>query len=384
MAAEEASTFGQRYELFACMQCGKCTGSCPVAFRYHLNVRRLIQEGLVSGEIDVDTAFAKKELWSCTTCATCKSRCPKGVTPFNAIMGMRGVLVESGKVPTTIRDALKGTEKHGNPWGRARPKRTEWTLGLTPKVKNIAEEPAENLLFVCCAAAYDPRVQEVAKAFVKIFNSAQFDFGILGNDESCCGSEIKRMGEQGLFEVLGDMNKELFESVEVKNVVTISPHCFNALKNEYKEPKFATKHYSQAMAELIDQGKLKFSKEIKKVVAYHDPCFLGRQNQIFDEPRKVIQSIPGVEFRELERIKEFSLCCEGGGGRMWVEAEVGVGPNGERLAETRIKEAIGVGAEILAVACPFCLLTLEDAVKTSGNEGKIKVMDILELAAEAL
>lgn len=381
MATEEATTFGQRYELFACMQCGKCTGSCPVAFRYHLNVRRLIQEGLVSGEIDADVAFGKKELWSCTTCATCKSRCPKGVTPFNSIIGMRGVLVESGKVPTTIRDALKGTEKHGNPWGRARQKRADWTSGLTPKVKNLTEESAENMLFACCAAAYDPRVQEVSKAIVKVLNQGGVDFGIIGIDESCCGSEIKSIGEEGLFEVLADMNKELFESAGVKNVITISPHCFNAFKNAYKA-KFTVQHYSQVVADLIDKGKLKFSKEIKKVVSYHDPCFLGRQNQVFDEPRKVIQSIPGVEFRELERIREFSLCCEGGGGRMWVEAEDG--KEGERLAETRIKEAIGVGAEILAVACPFCLLTLEDAVKTSGNEGKIKVMDILELAAEAL
>lgn len=374
-AVEE--TFVQKYDLFACIQCGKCTGGCAISLKSPLNIRRLVYEILTEGGLE--ELDYKRGLWDCTTCATCSLRCPKGIKPMELVIGMRGMLVEEGRIETTIRDALESVFKHGNPWGRIRDKRSEWAEELN--TRNIAEvERADVLYFVCCTAAYDPRASEVAKAVVKAFNAAGVDFATLGNDETCCGSEVRRMGEEGLFEMLVEDNTDLFKGLSVNRMVTTSPHCFNVFKNEYDGLGFEVQHYTQLVWELIDQGRLSFSKEVDRVVTYQDPCFLGKQNGIYDEPRKVLESIPGLQYVELDRSRERSLCCEGGGGRMWVEATA----EGERLAEVRVRDAVDLGAQVLATACPFCLLTLEDAVKTTGLEEAIEVRDIMELAAEAI
>jgi Fe-S oxidoreductase len=189
------------------------------------------------------------------------------------------------------------------------------------------------------------------------------------------------MGETGLFEELMETNIQRFETYDIKQIVTACPHGFNAFKNEYPEGKFNVLHTTQLLAKRLEEGKLSFPKEFKKVVTYHDPCFLGKQNNVFDEPRTLLTAIPGLTFRELDRSRERSLCCEGGGGRMWAESS---SETGQRLAEIRVQDAVELGAEILATACPLCVLTLEDAVKTSGNEEKIKVMDVMELLAEAM
>ncbi len=368
------SEFAQKYALFECVQCGKCTGGCPISIKSRLNIRRLIYEALTHESLEI---LRREEIWDCTTCSTCKLRCPKEVEPVDAIIGMRSFLVEGGRIKPTIRDALESTFKYGNPWGRIREKRSEWADGL--EVKNIAEG-AEVLYFIGCTPSYDSRVQKVARALVEVFNEAGVDFGTLGNEENCCGSEVRRMGEEGLFELLIEENSELFGRYTVKRIVTTSPHCYNTFKNEYGGMDCEVEHYTQFVAELIERGKLSFSKEIKKVVTYQDPCFLGKQNKIYEEPRKIIESIPGIEFVEMDRSKERSLCCEGGGGRMWVEAT----DSGERLAEIRVKEVAAIGADIIATSCPFCLLTLDDAVKVTGYEDRIEVMDIAELVAVAI
>jgi len=203
------------------------------------------------------------------------------------------------------------------------------------------------------------------------------EFSILGNKETCCGNEVYSLGEKGLFEELVEKNLASFSSYGVEQIITTSPHCFHAFQNRYGK-NLAVQHYTQYFADLIDKGKLKFSGKVEKAVTFQDPCFLGKHNSIYDEPRKILEGIPGVSFLELNMSRKRSICCEGGGGRMWHDIP------GERLAEARIKEAIDVGAEILAVACPFCLLTFDDAIKTTGTEDKIQVMDILELVAEAL
>lgn len=344
--------------------------------RSPLNVRRIIYEALVRDQLDVNQ---RPEIWDCTTCTTCTLRCPKGLDPALMLIGMRRVLTEEGRVKPTIRDALESTFKFGNPWGRGKAKRSEWAQGLN--VKNLAEgAEAEILYFVCCTSAYDDRVQAVARAMVKVFQKAGVDFGILGNEEMCCGSEMRRLGEEGLFEFLVEENLALFKQYGIKQMVTTSPHCYNSFKNEYEGRDFEVQHYTQFVAGLIEQGKLTFSKEVNRVVTYHDPCFLGKQNQVYDEPRAILQSIPGLQFVEFDRSRERSLCCEGGGGRMWVEAS----SVRERLAEVRVKDALALGAEVIATACPFCLLTLEDAVKTTGAEGAIEVLDIVELVAQAM
>lgn len=365
-------TLVQKYSLLACIQCGRCTGACPISIPSRLNTRMLIYQTLIQG-----TPPLEAELWDCTTCSTCKSRCPKGLAPVDLIVGLRGELVEKGKIEPTARDALEAVFKHGNPWGRARGKRCEWAQDLGVKE---AKDGVEVLYFVGCAASYDPRVQLVAKALVAILREASVDFGVLGEKETCCGNEVRRMGEEGLFEMLVEDNSEILKKYAIERVVTTSPHCYNVFKNEYNGLDMVTEHYTQFLWRLIEVGRVNPSKRVEKRITYQDPCFLGKQNQVFEEPRSVLRSIPGLDLRELDRSRERSLCCEGGGGRMWIEAS----HTGERLAEQRVKEAVGIGAQVLATACPFCLLTLEDAVKTTGLEEKLEVKDIAELLAEAL
>jgi Fe-S oxidoreductase len=371
--------FVQQYDLLGCIQCGRCTAGCPLALTSPLNIRRIIYQALVSDKLDVNQM---PEIWDCTTCSTCTLRCPKGLDPAMILVGMRRVLTEGGRVKPTIRDALESTFKFGNPWGRGKAKRADWAQGLNVKDLTGGGE-AEVLYFVGCTPSYDDRVQAVARAMVKVFEKAGVDFGILGNEEICCGSEMRRLGEEGLFEFLVEDSLEMFERHGVKRMVTTSPHCYNTFKNEYEGLDVEVQHYTQFVADLIEQGKLTFSGEVPstmKVVTYQDPCFLGKQNGVYDEPRAILQSIPGLQFVEFDRSRERSVCCEGGGGRMWVEASSG----GERLAETRVKDALELGAEVIATACPFCMLTLEDAVKTTGAEDSIAVLDIVELLAQAI
>jgi len=368
--------FVQQYDLLGCIQCGRCTAGCPLALTSALNIRRIIYQALVSDKLDINQM---PEIWDCTTCSTCTLRCPKGLDPAMILVGMRRVLTEGGRVKPTVRDALESTFKFGNPWGRGKNKRADWAQGLN--VKNLTEgDEAEILYFVGCTPSYDDRVQAVARAMVKAFEKAGVDFGILGNEEMCCGSEMRRLGEEGLFEFLAEENLELFKQYGVKRMVTTSPHCYNTFKNEYEGLDFEVQHYTQFVADLIEQGKLTFSKEVNRVVTYQDPCFLGKQNGVYDEPRAILRSIPGLKFVEFDRSRERSLCCEGGGGRMWVEAS----RPGERLAEVRVRDALALGADVIATACPFCMLTLEDAVKTTGAEGSIQILDIMELVAQAI
>jgi Fe-S oxidoreductase len=359
----------EQLELLGCIQCGKCTGGCPVARKTTLNIRSLIYHMLVDPEMNVD---AHPELWDCTCCFTCVERCLKDVEPAELVIALRGQLVESGRIPDTIGTALMAIFRQGNPVGIAREDRAAWAGELEIKA---AQEGCETLYFVGCIPSYDQRAQSVARALAQALTAAGVDFGTLGTDESCCGNEVRRMGESGLFEMLVEENSELIHSTGVSRIVTTSPHCFNTFKNEYGLDGIETLHYTQFIAKLIEEEKLRFSDKVEKTVTYHDPCFLGKQNHIFDEPRAILQAIPGVKLVEMDRSRERSLCCEGGGGRMWSE-----GTNlEERLAFQRVQEAADIGAEILAVACPFCLLTLEDAVKVQGLEERLKVMDIMEL-----
>jgi len=373
-----ATPLQEMFELLGCIQCGRCTAGCPVSLRTRLNVRKVVYEGLTaSGPKD---ASGRPEAWNCTTCSNCTERCPKGVKPMELLVGLRSAAIERSKAPRTVRDALESTHKHGNPWGRIRDKRMEWADGLGVPVL-AAGETAPLLLYVGCTPAYDPRAQAVARALVALLGAAGVKYATLGAAESCCGNEIRRMGEEGLFELLAEGNREAFKAAGVRTIVTASPHCMNTFRNEYGDLGVEVLHYSQFLAELLDDGSLKLAKPVEGVVTYHDPCFLGKHNGIYDEPRRALAAVPGVTFVELDRSRERALCCEGGGGRMWVEA---VEEKGERLAETRVKDAVALGAGRIVTACPFCLKTLDDAVKTSGNEGKIEAVDLAELMAMAL
>jgi Fe-S oxidoreductase len=371
----ESRQFVKEHNLFACIQCGKCTGGCPMAMKTRLNPRSLIYRILVAGNgFDIE---GREELWDCTTCSTCASRCPKQVNPMEAVIALRSAFVEKGRVHPNVKTALESTFRQGNPLTMPREDRGLWVGDLT--VKEMAAG-AEWLYFVGCSPSYDPRVQHVARALVRLMQAAGVDFGVLGPDESCCGSEVRRLGELGLFEMIVEETGELFKSLAITQLFTTSPHCFNTFKNDYPRNGLQVQHYTQVLADRVAAGELKFSGAVEKTVTYHDPCYLGKHNGVFDEPRTVLKSIPGVQLVEMDRSRERSLCCEGGGGRMWLE---GTNP-GTRLAQQRIQEALDTGAEILATACPFCLLTLDEAAKHLNAEGRIRVLDIAEIAAQAL
>ena len=279
----------QRHKLLECIQCGMCTGCCPVARKAKLNVRIYMRE--VSG-LNKLSIHPENELWSCTTCATCGLRCPKEINPYEFLIDIRSMAVEKGQIATTLRDALESIFKNGNPWGRIRSKRSEWLQGLN--VKSFSQD-TELLYYVGCTSAYDPRMQNVAKSLVKTFNESNVNFGVLVDEENCCGSEVYGMGEKGLFEFLVEENMKLFENFNIKQMVTGCPHGFHTFRNRYNQTRFAVQHHSQLLMELIDNNNLTFSKQVDKKVIYHDPCFLGKQNDVYEEPRKVIESVPGVQ-----------------------------------------------------------------------------------------
>ncbi|MFC2067453.1 (Fe-S)-binding protein [Chloroflexota bacterium] len=356
-----------------CFQCGLCTVSCPWNIVRTFIPHKMIRQAQF-GLFDLED----EEWWRCTTCNTCVSRCPRGVGIIDIMIALRRIKVEEGRIPKTLIDALEGVFNHGNPWGRIRSKRTEWAADLG--IKDITQgDKVDTLLFIGCAASYDPRVQEVAKSLVKSLFKAEVNFGILGTEETCCGSEIRRMGEMGLFEMLVEDNLNLFRKYDITQIVTISPHCYNVFKNEYKDNKLDVKHYTQYLAELIDTGKLTFSKKLEKVVTYHDPCYLGRHNGIYNEPRKIIESIPGLELVEMPDSRERSLCCGGGGGRMWLETE-----KEERFADLRLMQALEVKAKVLVTSCPFCMINLEDSLSTMDKSGAIEIKDISELVQNVI
>ncbi|MFO7639436.1 MAG: (Fe-S)-binding protein [bacterium] len=364
-----------------CIQCGRCSGGCPVSIKSRLNVRMLVYTRL-------DRAFKPAELgelgvWECTTCTTCNERCPKQVNPASLVVELRSQLIESGRMASTVQAALESTYVQGNPWSRARENRLAWASDLN--LKRVSDgNPAEYLLFVCCTNAYDERCQRTARALAEILTAAGIDFGVIGEDESCCASEQRRLGEEGLFDELANSNAATLRDLPVRTVITISPHCYNAFRNDYPDFQHEVIHYTQFLARLLAEGKLEldaaaFAARHDSLVTYHDPCFLGRQNKVFDEPRAVLQAVTGDRFIEFDRCRETSLCCEGGGGRMWLESE-GTG----RLAEVRVRDAVEMGAGVIATACPFCTLTLEDAVKTTNSDDKVSICDIAELVRECL
>lgn len=371
----ELQSFIEKYDLLGCIQCGRCTGGCPVTVRTNLNVRRFVYDSIDQDALD---ELAKlPEIWDCTACNTCAVRCPKGLKPVEVLIGLRNILVEIGAVQPTVRDALESVFREGNPWDKPRATRSDWMQGLEVKIAEPGER-VENLIFVCCTIAYDPKVQVTAKNLVKILNKSGVDYGFIGDSETCCSSEVHNLGEEGLFEMMIEDNTELLNSYDAARLVTISPHCYSTFKNQYPGLKAEVIHYTHLLKEILEENKLELNGEFPQKIVYHDPCFLGKQNDVFDEPRYILSRIPGAEIVEFDRSRERSLCCEGGGGKMWVESESRL----ERLAEMRVKDAKALGASILAVACPFCVLTLDDALKAKGFEEEMRVAEILEIIGE--
>jgi len=278
-------------------------------------------------------------------------------------------------------DVLTSAFKYHNPMGMHPSKRTEWAKDL--KIRTLPTvAKADILYFVCCLTAYDPRNQEIARSMASLFNKLGVDFATLGTEEWCCGDHILKLGEKGLFETLAEHNISMFDKFDAERIVTLSPHCYNTFKNDkpYSDVGLQVQHYTQFVAEAIEHSKLKLSKAVKKRVTYHDPCFLGKRNEIYDTPRQILESINGLELIEMKRTKENSYCCGGGAGRVWTEDAT---PE-KRPSINRIREALKLDVEVITTACPFCITTLEDAVKVLDVEDRIAVIDILELLKESM
>jgi Fe-S oxidoreductase len=324
--------------------------------------------------------FESEDMWLCVTCGACVERCPRGVEIIDVWRSFRRAIVELGigGVPDSLRITAKNIASVGNPQGEERESRTEWLKELD--VKPHTKE-SEILYFACCYNAFDPPMKKVGEAFINILKKAEVNFGVLGNEQSCCGESIRKAGNEELFKTLAEGNIAAFKEAGVKKIVTTSPHCYHALKNDYPElgGKFEVLHYTQYLAELIRDGRLKPSKELKAKVTYHDSCYLGRHNNIYDEPREVLKAIPGLELVEMDNHHVDSLCCGGGGGRVWEETK-----KGERFSDIRIEQAIKEEAKILAIACPYCMAMFNDSVSANNKEDVIQVKDIAELVLEAL
>ena len=358
-----------------CYQCGICTSTCPWNLVRSFLVRQVIHQSQL-GVPD----FEADEPWLCVTCKACVDRCPRGVEIIDVWRALRRVIVEVGvgRVPDSLRLAVKNISGVGNPQGEEREQRGDWARDLGVKTHT---KGTELLYFPCCYNAYDPSPQRAARAMVNILKKVDANFGILGAETSCCGESVRKAGSESLFQSLSQSNISVFNEAGVTKIITASPHCYHTFKTEYPNlgGNFQVMHYVQYLAELIKDGKLKLPKELKKKITYHDSCYLGRHNDIYDEPREILQSIPGVELVEMRNYRENSLCCGGGGGRIWEETR-----KGERFSDLRVEQALEAGASVLAAACPYCMVNFEDSVLTIGDSDSIEVKDIAELVQEAI
>lgn len=352
--------------LRVCMQCGTCTGVCPWNLVDEFSPRLLIR--LVSLGIE---GYEADSLWNCVTCATCVSRCPRQIDIIDIIRATRSVMLESGIVPPLYRVPLSSLRNEGNPWSSPRSERLEWAEKIdVPEFS----ETTENLFFACCTHAYDARNRKALRDMASLLLKGGVSIGVIGTEESCCGDQAHKCGGLETYTTLQDSNKELFNSKGVQKIIASSPHCMNAF-NKYYGGRFNSVHYTQIFDRIIKEGTLIPKNEVPLKVAYHDPCYLGRHNGIYEEPRNVLRSIPGLEYIELPRSRAKSLCCGGGGGGIWSEVEVD-----KRFSVLRINEAKEAGAQVIATACPFCTIMLEDGLRAIGiEEEEMKVRDVAEL-----
>ncbi len=375
-------------QIHRCFRCGYCKFpsnftdfNCPSYNRFRLETystggRLWLIWAWIRKEIEWSEHFAEI-VFSCAACRNCVEQCPMKFSDdiVDWIVSARSDMVEKSLVPPHIRDFLNNVSKHGNPWGTARSKRDAWAEGIR------RYKPGDEYLFyVGCVGSYEERGQRMARSLAEILDKAEISFGILGSEEECDGNEVYTLGEMGLFQELARKNSQKFKELDVKKVITLSPHAYNSMKNKYPRfGDFEVFHYTQLLSDIIKQGKIELSA-LKAKVAYHDPCFLGRYNGVYDAPREILKAIPGIELTEMERNRENSFCCGGGSGNFVIDL---LGGSEENPSRIRVREAHGTGAETLVVTCPSCMMMLDDAVKDERLEDELTVRDIAELVKES-
>jgi Fe-S oxidoreductase len=358
-----------------CFECGICDTVCPWNRVTTFSMRRLIREAAFG------LSGLEEEVWRCTTCGRCPQQCPRDVKQIEVAVSLRRMATGYGHFSPSarpVRAVSAGLADQGNPFAEERDNRADWAEGLSVKAFT---EGMEVLYFPGCYLSYDARLKKVAAATANILNRAGVDFGILGAEEVCCGESIRKTGNEKLFKHLAKENIKTFIEHGVKKILVSSPHCYHTFKNEYPEFKvnFEVVHISQFLSQLIDEEKLSPTKDYGKKITYHDPCYLGRHNDIFDEPREILKSVPGLELSEMAESRQDSLCCGMGGGRVWMET-----PVSERFSNLRLEQAIGVGAEVLVTSCPYCITQFEDSRLTLKDSDVIQIKDITEILQEAI
>ena len=391
----EDFTWKHMLDFYSCADCGRCAENCPAnaagrpliprfltikardyAFRHYPVFGSANNSKPLIGDV-----YSEDEIWSCTTCGACEEECPLLIEYIDKIVDLRRGMIDDGNVPQSLQKPLKALESRGNPYGKMEKKRADWTKdpefqeGCAAKILD-GNRDAETLYFVDSITSYDDRIQSIGRSTARILNHIGENFAILGAAEKDSGHDVRRFGEEMLFLALRDHNTEAIQASGVKRIVTADPHAYNALKHDYKDVP-PVEHISQMIARAVKAGEIHFEQEVEdqnKVFVYHDPCYLGRHNQVYDDPRTVLDAIPGLKRVEMKRSKDRSFCCGGGGLMLFYEPQ-----EEQRIGVLRVQMAAEAGANVIVTACPFCMVNLEDAIKVAGMEGKMSVLDLTEV-----
>jgi len=390
----EDFTWKHMLDFYSCADCGRCSDRCPAN-----RVQRPLSPRFISikardccfklyplwgrapeaSKALIGGIYSEDEIWSCTTCGACEQECPLGIEYIDKMVDLRRGMVDEGMVPQSLQKPLSALEKRGNPWGKMEKKRVDWVAGAGEgcRVKLFDKgEAAETLYFVDSITSYDDRMQKVAQATARILCAAGVDFGVLGTDEKDSGHEVRRFGEEMLFQTLKEQNTEAIKATEVNRIVTADPHAYNALRKDYSGLP-PVQHISEVVVDAVRNGRLQLTSgdNGSKTYVYHDPCYLGRHNALYDPPRQAIDAIPGIRRVEMTGdCRDRSFCCGGGGLMLFYEPE-----EEQRMGVVRVKMAQEAGADVVVTACPFCLVNIEDAIKVAGFEGRMEAIDLCEL-----
>jgi Fe-S oxidoreductase len=400
----EDFTWKQMLDFYSCADCGRCSDNCPAnavgrplsprfltikardyTFQHYPMIGRSHNGTPLVGGKDSGSIYSEDEIWSCTTCGACEAECPLLVEYIDKIVDLRRGLVDDGNVPQSLQKPLKALESRGNPYGKLEKKKADWAnakeFQQACPVKTVGKSNgADTLYFVDSITSYDDRMQSIGRATARILNHVGENFGILGAAERDSGHEVRRFGEETLFNALRDHNVEAIKASGVRRIVTADPHAYNALKHDYQDVP-PVEHISQVVAREVKAGKITFNpvEDINSVYTYHDPCYLGRHNEIYDDPRDVLDAIPGLERVEMTRSRDRSFCCGGGGLMLFYEPK-----EEQRMGVKRVQMAADAGANVIVTACPFCMVNIEDAIKVAGLEGKMTAIDLAELVDQQI
>ncbi len=390
----EDFTWKHMLDFYSCVDCGRCSDRCPAtrvgrplsprfisikardyAFEHYPIFGKPSTEALPL----IGSIYSEDEIWSCTTCGACEEECPVGIEYIDKMVDLRRGMVDDGMVPQSLQKPMSALEKRGNPWGKLEKNRAAWTAGVGDgvEVKLVEKgETAETLYFVDSITSYDDRMQKIAQATARILAKGEVDFVVIGKDEKDSGHDVRRFGEEMLFQSLKEQNTEAIHASEARKIVVNDPHAMNALRNDYSNMP-PVEHISETIASRIECGKLKLNAlaDPSKTYTYHDPCYLGRHNGTYDAPRQAIDGIPGLKRVEMEgNCRDRSFCCGGGGLMLFYEPE-----EDQRMSVVRVQQAREAGADVIVTGCPYCLTNIEDAIKVAGLEGKMEVLDLVEL-----